>query len=99
MPKDLNEYIAWVLGQKPELGGLDSDVIDQLKSDLADRLEDQINAAMLNALPKERLVDFERLIESGTSAQIQDYCKQHIPDYEEVIAGVLVRFKVSYLGF
>jgi hypothetical protein len=99
MPQDLDQYISWVIEQKPELKGVDSDVIAQLKSDLADRLEDQINAALVAALPKDRLGDLERLIESGTTEQIQDYCKQHIPAYEEVIAAVLVRFKVSYLGF
>ncbi len=98
MPKDLDQYIDWVIDQKPELAGLDPDILVQLKQDLSSRVEDQINAALLGELPKDRLGDLERLAESGTSAQVLQYLQTHIANFDEVVAGVLVRFKVSYLG-
>ncbi|MBW3538434.1 hypothetical protein KY386_02990 [Candidatus Parcubacteria bacterium] len=97
-PQNLDQYVSWVLDQNPEIKDLDPEIRQQLQADYVDSLENEVNAALLAAMPKDRLPDFERLAESGTTAQIEAFCEHHIPNIKEVVAAVLVRFKINYLG-
>jgi hypothetical protein len=97
-PKDLDQYVGWVLSQKPELEQVDPEVLKQLRQDLVVRLEDQINAAILAAMPPEQVPFLQQLLERSGQAEVEKFCRRYIPDLSELVAGVLVRFKVSYLG-
>lgn len=97
-PKDLEQYVDWVLGQKPELEQTDPAVKEQLKKDLVSRLEDQINVAILAALPPGEVNTFEQMLARSGKDELQKFCQDRIPNLEEVVAGVLVKFKISYLG-
>lgn len=98
VPQDIDQYVDWILQQKPELSEVEPEVRDQLKKDLVTRLEDQINAAILDALPKADLPVFEQLVQTATPAEVSSFCEQRIPKLEGLVAAVLVRFKLAYLG-
>ena len=97
-PKDLPSYVKWVIDQKPELKNTPEDVKVELQSQLEDRLDDLINAAIIENLPDSELDYFQHLLNNGTDQQIQDFCQQNIPDMDEVVAGVLIQFRNDYLG-
>lgn len=85
------------LVEEKNITGVDSEVLEQLKADLADRVEDRLNLAILNALPEEALLPFEKLLEEGNDEETQNFCKQHIPNIQEIISGELLAFRKTYL--
>lgn len=93
----LESFVDKLLEEK-EMLNLDANVLAQLKKDLLDRVEDHINAALLEAIPPEKLEDFERLVENGSEADIRTYCSENIPDLDQLIATTLLRFRSIYLG-
>ena len=98
MPTDIASYVDWLVEQKSDLKDVDPEVLTQLKKDLTQRLEDQINAMILASLPTEQLPNFEQLLDTGTSEQVQEFCNLQIPDLAERIAAILTKFKLSFLG-
>ena len=76
----------------------DPDVIAQMKTDLVDRVENRINAMILVNMNSEKLTDFEKILESGSEEQIQEFVKREIPDIDEKVAAELLTFKNIYLG-
>ena len=97
-PADLPSYVGWVIDQKPELRDTPDDVKRELQQQLEERLEDLINAALLAAMPPNELEFFEKLLTHGTKKQIQDFCESTIPNMEEIVADVLLRFRNDYVG-
>jgi len=79
--------------------GLDEAVIEQIKKDVMTRVEDRINATILQKLPSNKLDDFETLLDSKAGEKkIQDFCVKNIPDLNQEIAGALLRFRDVYLN-
>jgi hypothetical protein len=76
----------------------DPDVIAQIKSDLLDRVENRINAMIIANLVPEKLPEFEKVLETGSETEIQDFTKKNIPDLEEKVAAELLDFKNIYLN-
>ncbi len=97
-PKDLPSYVAWVIEQKPELKDTPDDVKTELQAQLAERIENLINAALLAEMPAAEVERFDRILSHGTSQDIQNYVQQAVPNSEEVVARVLLQFRNEYLG-
>lgn len=76
---------------------LDSEVIVQIKKDLLDRVEDCINAAILEHMPEGKMKEFDALLDGANEKEIQVFCNDNIENLDEVIAKALVRFKEVYL--
>lgn len=94
---DLNTYIDNLVRDKG-LSDFDDDILDEIKADLHARVEDRINAVILEKLPPHEFPAFERLLDEADQDKIQAFCKKHIPDLERVIAEALVAFRATYLG-
>lgn len=73
------------------------DIQEQLKIDLRERVEDMVNATILSKIPEEKLSDFEQLLESGSDAEVQNFCTAHIDNFESIIANALMQFRAKYL--
>jgi hypothetical protein len=69
-----------------------------MKKDLLERINDRINAAVLENIPVEKIEYFEKLLDKGEEKEIQSFCQRNIFNLEEIIAKELVAFKKSYLG-
>jgi len=96
--KNLDPFVDKLIEEKG-LDGLEKEVLDQIKVDLKDRIEDVINAKVVEKLPPEKLEEFEKLLDQNTSAQAtQKFVKDNIPDLEEVLARVFLNFRQTYLG-
>lgn len=96
--KDLDLFIDRLIQEKG-LESLEPELLNQVKTDLKDRIEDIINATILEKLTPEKLADFEKLLDSKASDEtIQKFCKENIPNLEEVLARVFLDFRQTYLG-
>lgn len=69
-----------------------------LKEDLLARIEDKINATILAHLPPEKLPDFEKLLDSSSDEEIQNFCINAIPNFTNIIASTLIDFRKMYLS-
>ncbi len=84
--------------EEKDLLALEPEVLKQVKADLSERLEDRINAAVLKHLPPDKLSAFEKLLDTKASdEEIQRFCREQIPNLDEVIASTLVEFQLTYL--
>lgn len=78
---------------------LDSDVRRQLEQDLKNRLLDQINRAVLEALPENKIDGFNDLLDRGASQQeVQQYIANSGVDTKKITLETMLRFRSLYLG-
>ena len=78
---------------------LDSDVRWQLEQDLKNRLIDQINRAVLEALPENKIDGFNDLLDRGASQQeVQQYIATSGVDTKKITLETMLRFRSLYLG-
>ena len=97
MEYTIEAFVEKLLKEKG-MTGLSPEVMAQLKSDLADRAETLINAEIVANLPKDKLSEFDALLESGGEEEVQDFCQKNIPNLAEVTAGALLKLQKAYLG-
>lgn len=75
------------------------EVREQLKQDIASRLNDFISARTIAALPDEDLATFEQMLKDNKpQEELQQFTSTHIPDFTEFLTNVLLEFKGVYLG-
>jgi hypothetical protein len=77
---------------------LDQEILDQIASDLLGRVEDRINATILENMPVEKMEEFNALLDHADDVQIQEFCHENIPNLDENIAQALVSFREAYLN-
>ena len=78
---------------------LDSDVRQQLEQDLKNRLLDQIDRAVLGALPENKIDGFNDLLDRNASQQeIQQYIANSGVDTKKITLETMLRFRSLYLG-
>ena len=92
----LDDFVDKLIEEKG-LENLDDEVLKQIKNDLTSRIEDRINAAILAALPSEKLEDFEKILELGNTEEIQLFCSKNILDPDQLVASELISFRQTYL--
>lgn len=86
------------LTEEKGLSNLDREVLAQIKTDLLSRVEDRINASIVEHMPAEQVEFFEKLVERGEKTEIHAFCERHIPGLDEMIAKELIAFRNTYLG-
>jgi len=78
---------------------LDSDVRRQLEQDLKNRLLDQIDRAVLEALPENKIDGFNDLLDHNASQQeVQQYIANSGVDTKKITLETMLRFRSLYLG-
>lgn len=76
-----------------------ADAYKQMKKDLLDRLEDCVNAAVLDKIPEQKLHEFEALLSAkGDSSALSAFCHKNISNFEELLASTLLSFRTRYIG-
>lgn len=84
--------------QEKRVSGLPDEVMKQLKCDLVDRAENIINAEILVNMPEESIDEFEKILDSGSAEEIQEFCRAQIPNIDEVTARGLTKLNNIYLA-
>jgi hypothetical protein len=93
----MNIFIDRLLEEK-KIENVSPDVFSKIKEDLTGRVEDRINAAILENMPKEKLEEFNDLLDSANLEKIKPYCQKNIPNLDEIIANELMDFRNIYLN-
>lgn len=93
----INQFIDELVQQKG-LTNLDKDVLEQIKEDLSNRLEDRINAAILSKISANKLDEFNKLLDLNDEEKTQNFVKENIPNLEELITIELVNFGKLYIS-
>lgn len=93
----LKEFADKLVGEK-NFQGVVVEVMEQIKKDVYDRVEKRVNAFIMSALSPKKLEEFDKLLETATEEQVQEFCTSNIPNLEEKVAQQLLEFRQSYLG-
>lgn len=96
---DLVMFVDRLVEEKKFPEGLEKEVVDQIKADLLSRVEDRMNAVIINNLSPEKLEEFNKLMDNNISDEdMQKFCGDNIPDLPQLIASELIVFKQKYLS-
>ena len=95
--KNIQDFVKELIKSK-NLEDLDADVVEQMEADLTKRVEDRINAMIMQNMPPESLEEFNSVLDSEEEEKILNYIKEKIPTIEEKTAAVLVEFRNIYLN-
>lgn len=96
---ELDSFISRMLEAK-QLSGVNEDVRTQLIADLRQRLLDRINRALIEALPDDKMDDFEGLLDDPnvTDERIQQFIVDSGVDTKKVTAATMLRFYELYVA-
>jgi len=94
----LQTFIREIIDAK-QLPGLTEEAKQHLSDEMQEVLIDQINRALIEALPDEKMDAFSALIdtEEVTDEQVQGFIAQSGVDIEKVTAKTMLAFRELYL--
>jgi hypothetical protein len=95
---ELDKFIGDILEAK-QLSGLDNEVKAELIADLKQQMLDQINRAIISALPEEKLDEFNVLLEDPNTSEeaIQAYIMNSGVNINRVTTTTMLQFRELYL--
>ena len=95
---ELDKFINEILAAK-QLPGVTDEVRTQLVADLRERLLDQINRALVNALPDEKINEFNTLLDDETLSDeaVQQFIASSGVDVRRITLQTMLRFSELYL--
>ncbi|OGL23014.1 hypothetical protein A2791_05040 [Candidatus Saccharibacteria bacterium RIFCSPHIGHO2_01_FULL_46_30] len=94
---ELDPFIEDILRDK-KLPAIDDAVRTQLVSDLKDRLLDQIDRAIIEALPEARIDGLNELLDREASeAEVHEYVAASGVDVKRVTVTAMLQFRDFYL--
>jgi hypothetical protein len=94
----LSKFINDIIDAK-NFKTLDGDVRQQLEQDLKNKLLDQIDRAVLGALPENKIDGFNDLLDRNASQQeVQRYIANSGIDTKKITLETMLRFRSFYLG-
>lgn len=93
----IDQFVDRLVEEKG-FANVEADVLERIKKDLKDRIEDRINASILEHLPPVRLEEFEKLLDESSQEEVQAFCEKHVPDLPAVVANAFIGFRQLYLN-
>lgn len=94
----LSKFINDIIDAK-NFKTLNSDIRRQLEQDLKNRLLDQIDRAVLGALPENKIDGFNDLLDRNASQrEVQQYIANSGVDTKKITLETMLRFRSLYLG-
>ncbi len=95
--EELDKFINQILDQK-KLPNLSEEVRAQLVSDMGERLIDQVDRAIINALPEDKIDELNNLIESGADEPtLQKYIAESGVDIKDITIKTMLLFRDLYI--
>lgn len=94
----ISKFIDKLIEEKGFVNLLD-EVREEMKKDLASRLDEFIAARIITALSDENVLVFEEMLKSQKEkAEVQKFISEHIPDFLNYLTNILLEFRAVYLG-
>lgn len=96
--EELNNFIAGILDAK-QYADLDSDIKNQMASDLKKELLEQIDRAVINELPDDKLQAFNTLLDDSnvSPATLQEFITNSGVDVKSVAIRTMLAFRELYV--
>lgn len=96
--RELDQFIYTMLDAK-QLPGITNEVRAQLVTDLKQRLLDQVNRALIDALPEDKIELFDHLLDDPdiSDAQIQQFIVEAGVDVKQITTATMLRFYDLYV--
>ncbi|MDO4729681.1 MAG: hypothetical protein Q4A96_00585 [Candidatus Saccharibacteria bacterium] len=96
--EQVNQFIDSLIDEKGL--SVEGDVREELRQDMADRLMTQIDNALINALPSDKVAELnEKLDDPNFSEQdTYDFINNSGIDTQRVILETMMQFKMLYVG-
>jgi len=96
---DIETYVDNLMQESKRFTAVDDvDVLNKVKENLTDTVEDHINAMILAEMPPQKLVEFEKIVDSDNEAKMTAFISANIPNLDVKLTQLLIDFKKSYLG-
>ena len=95
--QNLNDYVERLVAEKG-FDEKDPEVIAQIKADLLERVENRIDGMIASSIDPEQYPEFEKILDTGSTEEIQAYIAKAVPDIEEKVANELLAFRSTYLS-
>lgn len=94
----IDSFLSEILDKK-QLTGMNDDVRADVIEEMRTSLLDQINRALVDALPDDKLDQFQQLAEdpNATDEAVQAFIQESGINVEEVTASTMLRFRDLYL--
>ncbi len=95
---ELDRFVRDILADK-DLPGVDDEVREQLVKDLKERLLDQVDRAIIEAIPDNKVDDFNVLLDNPdtTNQGIREFVSQCGIDVQQITTNTMLRFRDLYL--
>jgi hypothetical protein len=84
------------MDENPAMREVEPAIRVEMSKELEERLDDLITRALLDALPPAQLTEFERIL-GEPQADPQAFLAANIPNMNEIVADVLIRFRSDYI--
>ena len=96
---NVEQFIDQLITDKG-VSGLTDEVRAELRKDLLQRLADQIDRAVINALPEDKAIELSEKIddESFGDDQINEFISNSGVDIQRISLETMVKFRELYLG-
>lgn len=96
---DLKSFVDRLVEEKKLPESLEKEVLEEVKKDLLTRVEERINAVIINNLSEEKLEEFNKMLDKNVGdKEMQNFCLNNIPDLPQLMASELIVFRDTYLG-
>ena len=93
----LEGFVSRLMQEKGFPGVDDPEVLDQIKTDLLERVNDQINAMIIAEMPPEKLEEMDALTDGDDEEALQNFISQNVPNIDQKLLNVLEDFRNTYL--
>jgi FKBP-type peptidyl-prolyl cis-trans isomerase (trigger factor) len=95
----VDKFVDQLLTDKG-IEGMDDEVRAELKRDLAERLTDEIDRAVIGALPEDKAVELSEKLddENFTNEDAAEFLQESGVDMQRVSLETMLRFRDLYLG-
>lgn len=90
-------FIEQLIAEK-NFQNADNDFLQTVRENLAEELTRRMNGVILLNLPKEKLAEFESMLDSVSDGDIYAFCQENIPDLNRLVADDMLAFRREYLG-
>ena len=95
---ELDQFVEEMVTAKG-LSGLTDEVRQQLVSDMKHQLLDQINRALINELPEDRVAQFDTMLDDSSidATALQRFIVDAGVDVQKVTARTMLQFRDLYI--
>ena len=97
MSSNIDQFLESIINYADE-GDISPEMRQEMMTSLAQQLDSAILASAIEALPEDKLVEYEQLIAQQPSAeQLQQFFTSHIPNLQDVYRLTMIEFRRQYI--